>query len=50
MNDLYRKVIYLKHEAYDVLVAIKDKVEQFAVSAEKQQISIAFDFNPMNGM
>lgn len=50
VNDLYRKVIYLKHEAYDVLVAIKDKVEQFAVSAEKQQISIAFDFNPMNGM
>lgn len=44
MNDIYRKVIYIKSENYRLLVAIKDRLES------KQALSlIQYDFNPVSG-
>ncbi|MFP3153636.1 primosomal protein N' [Lachnospiraceae bacterium ZAX-1] len=50
VKDIYRKVIYMKHEDYGVLVKIKDALEQF-IDQQKAflNVSIQFDFNPMNG-
>jgi primosomal protein N' (replication factor Y) len=50
MNDIYRKVIYLKTDDYDTLIAVKDAVERFtAGDAAYFGINIQFDFNPMSG-
>jgi primosomal protein N' (replication factor Y) len=50
INDIYRKVIYLKTGDYDKLIAVKDAVEKLAVSgAIYKNINIQFDFNPMSG-
>jgi primosomal protein N' (replication factor Y) len=50
MNDIYRKVIYLKTSDYDKLIAVKDAVEQFFASdIVFKNITIQFDFNPMSG-
>lgn len=51
VNDIYRKVIYLKHKEYDRLVELKDSIELFCKDrADMKQINITFDFNPMNGL
>lgn len=50
VKDIYRKVIYFKHEDYQELVKIKDVLEQFVNShREFANVTIQFDFNPMNG-
>lgn len=50
VNDIYKKVIYFKHEDYNTLVHIKDVLEEFiGKHREFQNVSIQFDFNPMNG-
>lgn len=50
INDIYRKILYLKCGNYDTLVEIKDSLEQYL---EKEPfgngIGIQFDFNPVNG-
>ncbi|WP_287883653.1 replication restart helicase PriA [Agathobacter sp.] len=44
MNDIYRKVIYIKSKDYSLLVAVKDRLEK------KQALSnIQYDFDPMSG-
>ena len=50
VNDIYKKVIYLRAADYEKLVMIKDKVEAYVKdkSSYKNTI-IQFDFNPMNG-
>lgn len=49
ISDVYRRVIYLKHTQYDVLVTMKDKLEQYIeVNSGFQKLRIQFDFNPMN--
>lgn len=49
INDVYRKVLYLKSERYDTLVKMKDRLEQYIdVNCGFQKIRIQFDFNPMN--
>ncbi|MBQ7065320.1 MAG: primosomal protein N' [Lachnospiraceae bacterium] len=51
INDVYRYVIYVKHKEYNRLVEVKDFIE--SVLEEKKdavkQISVTFDFDPMNG-
>ena len=50
INDVYRKVIYIKSREYDILVKIKDFIEaQFEVMEENKRASVQFDFNPMSG-
>ena len=51
MNDLYRKVLYIKGAGYQDLIAIKDYLEKVIRDDLKQKdVSIQFDFNPMNGV
>lgn len=50
INDVYRKVIYIKHTEYDVLVAVKNLVEEQIENMEElKKASVQFDFNPMSG-
>ena len=50
VNDIYKKVLYLKHADYAVLVDVKDRLEHFINgNRELKNIVVQFDFNPMNG-
>jgi len=55
INDIYRKVIYVKHPEYNTLVRYKNVLEGFMKDDERfnkikaSDISVQFDFNPMNG-
>ncbi len=51
VNDTYRYVIYGKHREYRQLIEVKDFLEELLESIKEQtkQISITFDFDPMNG-
>lgn len=48
INDLYRHVLYLKHTEYERLVQMKDMMEQYSREREIRNVSIQFDFDPMN--
>lgn len=48
MNDIYRTVLYVKHEDKDVLIQIKNEIEQYVDIMELKNESIQYDFNPMN--
>ena len=49
INDIYRKVLYLKTERYDTLVEIKNRLEEYMeVNSGFNTIRVQFDFNPMN--
>lgn len=50
INDIYRKVVYLKSSQYGILVDVKDKLEEFMEKQEFfKEVNIQFDFNPVNG-
>lgn len=50
VNDIYKKVIYLKTGQYGYLVKIKDRAEAFTrESRDYRDVMIQFDFNPVNG-
>ena len=50
VNDIYKKVIYLRGADYQKLVQIKDRIEAVtADNADYKNTIIQFDFNPMNG-
>jgi len=49
VNDVYRRMIYLKSGDYRVLIALKDRMEQYIEMNEGfQTLKIQFDFNPVN--
>lgn len=49
VNNVYRKVLYIKHPQYEMLTLMKDKLEQYIeVNAGFKKLRIQFDFNPMN--
>lgn len=49
VSDVYRKILYLKGEKYDMLVKAKDRMEQYIeLNFGFNGIHIQFDFNPMN--
>lgn len=49
VNDIYKKVIYLKTKKYSTLVELKDMLEQFTRdNRDFKDVMIQFDFNPMN--
>ena len=48
VNDVYRRVIYLKHAQYDVLIDMKDKLEKYIeINPGFQNLRVQFDFNPI---
>ena len=50
VNDVYRKVIYIKTKDYQDLVLLKDRLEYYMKdNKDFGQVSVQFDFNPMNG-
>lgn len=47
-KDIYRRVLYIKHEDYHILVMIKDIIENnIGIFKMNKQTMIQFDFNPM---
>ena len=48
INDLYRHTLYLKHPDYERLVQIKDMLEAYNKEQDYKNLSVQFDFNPMN--
>ena len=48
INDIYRYVFYLKHSEYDTLVDVKDVLEETLRQWQPRQLSIQFDFDPIN--
>ena len=50
VNDVYRKVIYIKTKDYQNLVLLKDRLEYYMKdNRDFQNVSVQFDFNPMSG-
>ena len=50
VNDVYRKVIYIKTKDYQHLVLLKDRLENYLKdNRDFGQVSVQFDFNPMSG-
>ncbi|SFG72387.1 replication restart DNA helicase PriA [Lachnospiraceae bacterium C7] len=50
INDVYRKVIYLRTKDYQSLVDLKDYIEQYIRdNYDFSKVTIQFDFNPVNG-
>ena len=50
VNDIYKKVIYIRAVDYQKLVQLKDCIEAHtAENAAYKNVMIQFDFNPMNG-
>ena len=48
VNDIYRKVIYLKHPQYDVLIDMKNKMERYIeINSGFQSLRVQFDFDPI---
>jgi primosomal protein N' (replication factor Y) len=48
-NDVYRMVIYLKHEREKVLLGIKLELErEMEKEAIWQKVYVQFDYNPLN--
>lgn len=49
VNDVYRKVLYIKCREYRLLMQAKDRMEQYIeINKGFQALRIQFDFNPMN--
>jgi primosomal protein N' (replication factor Y) len=49
INDIHRRILFLKHAEYDALTDIKNKLEQYIeVNTGFQKLKVQFDFNPMN--
>ena len=48
INDIYRYVFYVKHAEYDVLVEVKDRLEETLRQWQSRQMSIQFDFDPVS--
>ena len=50
VNDVYRKVIYIKTKEYQDLVHLKDRLEDYMKdNRDFGRVSVQFDFNPMSG-
>ena len=45
VNDIYRKILYLKQENYDILIKLKNYMEQQCQRAKwHQSVMIQYDF------
>ncbi len=47
INDLYRQVLYIRQEEYQILVEAKDILEQFCKEEDWKNVTIQYDFDPM---
>lgn len=50
INDIYRRVIYLKHARRESLVEVRERLEHFLREQDGfDQVSVTFDTDPVNG-
>ena len=50
ISDVYKKVLYVKAENYQILVDIKDGLEDFMRDDRRfSNVTVQFDFNPADG-
>ena len=51
INDIYRKMIYIRHDEYNKLTEVKDLTETLMEQKKKEwsRCCVYFDFDPMNG-
>ena len=48
VKDVYRRVIYIKEESYEILIEMKNKMEQYIeMNRGFSKMRIQFDFDPM---
>lgn len=48
VNDIFRRILYIRHARYDILIEIKDRLEEYIeMNKGYQSIRIQFDFDPM---
>ncbi len=47
INDIYRKILYLKQENYDILIKIRDHIDEFSENHPDlfEQVMIQYDFS-----
>ncbi len=45
-NDVYRRMMYVKHENYDALVNVKNSIESWLREQTRSGLGVQFDFNP----
>jgi primosomal protein N' (replication factor Y) len=50
IKDLYRFVVYIKAESYDILVKAKDSLEEYLNDNPPKREFVQFDFDPINMM
>lgn len=48
IKDVYRRVLYIKHRDYRMLVDVKDYVEEWLKENGESDVSVFFDMNPVN--
>ena len=48
MNDIYRQVFYVKCKEYEMLIQIKDQLENFLEGQIRGDEMVQFDFDPMH--
>lgn len=48
INDMYRHVFYIKHTDYQILVEIKDILEEFCKEKELKNQTVQYDFDPIS--
>jgi len=50
LNDIYRQVLYIKHEQYQLLVEIKNYLEAYFINSTQvfAGCNLSFDFNPVS--
>ncbi|HAL32672.1 MAG TPA: primosomal protein N', partial [Lachnospiraceae bacterium] len=46
INDVYRKVVYIKSDDYEMLAVIKDAVESDRAERRDYDSRVEFDFDP----
>lgn len=50
INDIHRRILYIKHKDYEMLKAVKNYLEGFVDYSEQfKNVSVQFDFDPIQG-
>ena len=46
VNDIYRKILYIKHTNYDILIRLKNDMEEYAAQTEPSKgLLVQYDFS-----
>lgn len=48
IKDIYRFVLYYKHQKYDTLIQVKNDIEEYLERHKEWDALVSFDFDPLN--